>query len=155
MSSLNLTQELGFGLKFESSDSNLICKLAEYLHNEWARNFRLSNPHDTTRIRMSGWFDESGNPIQVDILNDPFDRIGPNYQNENLLAADVAITAYNKFPSDRFLGASFIHEKWLERNGSRASEVQLKPFAELPKEEQDKDYLHYDTVKRYFETGTF
>ncbi|MBU4368657.1 hypothetical protein KJ575_03025 [Patescibacteria group bacterium] len=85
--------------------------------------------------------------MEVDIANTPYEELPSEWQGENKISAEVAVTEVEKaiesgVPLDEsFIEAasSTIHDKWLERNGSWSPPEQNKPYAELSEEEKEKD----------------
>ncbi|MBU3964994.1 hypothetical protein KKG29_02385 [Patescibacteria group bacterium] len=85
--------------------------------------------------------------MEVDIANTPYEGLPSEWQGENKISAEVAVTEVEKaiesgVPLDEsFIEAasSTIHDKWLERNGSWSPPEQNKPYAELSEEEKEKD----------------
>lgn len=83
-----------------------------------------------------------------DIANTPFEKLDPKWQADNGEAAKVAMDEVFKanktgqsLNSVNFIekASAEIHAKWLDRNGWQATDVQKKPYAELPEDEKEKD----------------
>lgn len=112
----------------EAADS-----VASKAHDAWARDFRRANPNVTTRMK------DDGAGGQVDILNTEYKDLPEKWKKENKLGGQAAVEAVEKFGDDMEAAASYVHDKWLERNGSWAAESQKKPYSELSEEEKEKD----------------
>ena len=89
---------------------------------------------------------ENGN-WEIDIANACYSQLSGDWQAENKAAAEVVaeiIESGNNYTREEI--GDIIHNAWLERNSwAKGGELDV-PFAELPKEEQDKDMVQYDTA---------
>ena len=84
---------------------------------------------------------------EIDIANAGYTQLSADWQAENKAAAEVVaqIIESGKNYSREEIG-DIIHNAWLERNSwAKDDPVLGLPFAKLPKEEQDKDLVQYDT----------
>ena len=94
-----------------------------------------SKPCDTIRITPDG--------VEVDIANTSFIDLPFDYQEENLLAAEVVV---NILKDKKCLTAKeieelsdIVHEEWLKRNTwAKGGELDI-PYKELPEVEKAKD----------------
>lgn len=87
------------------------------------------------------------NGYEIDIANACYTQLSADWQNENKNAAEVVsnIVESGNQLSRAEIG-DIIHNAWLERN-SWAKDGELGvPFAELSKEEQDKDMVQFDVA---------
>ena len=122
---------------FKIVENDNVKKLASVLHEKWRENFKKTNPGEK---RIKNNLDGSKGDINV-----PFDRVHPDWQKENLAAAEAALEAVNKFTAynDIEKAANYVHEKWMNRNPKEEwNASQHVPYAELSQEEKDKDILH-------------
>ena len=84
-----------------------------------------------------------------DIANMDYKDLPEKFKFENKVSAEVAVDQIEKrIKSGKAVNAKFIdeasdiiHQEWLKRNGSWASEEQKKPFSQLSKIEADKDRI--------------
>ena len=128
--------------------------LGSDLHEAWRAPRKKED--GTFEPRMKKSKDEAWNASHgtddVDIANCSFAELPANWQYENLEAARVAIElVYDKVmagepiaPEELEEMASTIHEEWLKRNSwvfdpNYGDPKLAVPYAQLSKEEQDKD----------------
>ena len=85
---------------------------------------------------------------EIDIANASYNLLSADWQNENKAAAEVVAGLVNsgkEFSRDEV--GEIVHNAWLERNSwAKGGELGV-PFAQLPKEEQDKDIVQYEIAK--------
>lgn len=138
-------------------------KIASQLHEDWRKtrlredgtyeprwkatksaNFDANLDRDNlpTYIRVN----EDGS-VEIDIANCSYENLSPAWQAENKAAAEVvADILAREAHGERFsldeVGA-IIHDQWLLRNDWAKGGDLDKPFADLPKVEQDKDLDQY------------
>ena len=128
--------------------------LGSDLHEAWRAPRKKEDGTFEPRIKKSkdeAW-NESHGTDEVDIANCSFEQLPSNWQYENLEAARVAIElVYDKTisgeqfsPEEVEQMASVIHDEWLKRNdwvfNPEYGDPKLAvPYAQLSKEEQDKD----------------
>ncbi len=129
------------------------------MYEAWRAPRKLADGSFEPRIKKSK--DENWNAIhgtdQVDIANHSFEELPSNWQYENLEAAKVAINlvfdnviAGDKItPEEAEIMANTIHDEWLKRNewvfDANYGDPKLAvSFAQLSKEEQDKDKAQLD-----------
>jgi hypothetical protein len=117
--------------------------MASSLHQEWRNNYEKSKGVGTPRMKSY-----NGRPEEN--INVPFEELSEDAKKDNMEAAKAAYEAVTQY-SDREKGSSYIHDKWLERNGSWAPDHQKVSYEELNEEEKDKDRLHYDMMKQYLD----
>lgn len=96
---------------------------------------------------LPSYLRKAENGYEIDIANSGYTQLSADWQNENKAAAEVvAKIVESGEPLSRNEIGEIIHDAWLERN-SWAKEGELGvPFAELSKEEQDKDMIQYDVA---------
>lgn len=90
---------------------------------------------DTVRVTADG--------VEVDIANTSFEDLPFDYQEENLLAAEVVV---NLLKGKKKLSAeeieelsSIVHDEWLKRNTWAAGGELDVPYKDLPEDEKAKD----------------
>lgn len=139
---------------------NLSHQIASKLHEDW-RKTRLKEdgtfePRWKT-IKDKGFsdnLDENNLPVnikkvedgkfEIDIANSSYDQLSPDWQAENKAAAEVVaqiIESEKEYTIDEV--GEIIHSAWLERNAWAAEGPLGVSFAELSKEEQNKDLAQY------------
>lgn len=96
---------------------------------------RNAVPCDTVRVTADG--------VEVDIANTSFEDLPFDYQEENLLAAEVVV---NLLQGKKKLSAeeieqlsSIVHDEWLKRNTWAAGGELDVPYKDLPEVEKAKD----------------
>lgn len=121
------------------------------LHEEWRKpRWREESKDYEPKIKKTkdqAWSQAHGGVVEVDIANTSYEGLPSDWQGENKMSAEVAVTEVEKaieagMPLDEsFIEAasSTLHDKWLERNGNRAPSEQKKPYSELSEEEKEKD----------------
>lgn len=128
---------------------NQIADLGSLLHDEWRLTRKLEDGTFDPRVETTkdeDWILAHGTD-QVDIANNFYSDLPIDWQGENKASAEVVVgEVWRAAAEGHQLDESFIeetsliiHDKWLERNGSLASEEQKKPYVELSEEEKEKD----------------
>lgn len=114
-------------------------------HKQWQADFKKANGKDATRMKKTkdeAWIKKHG-AEEVDIANTKYADLPDDWKKENLESAKSAVDGLLKSKGSGAAAAdkaaSYVHDKWLERNGSWAPEHQKLPFNKLTKDEQDKD----------------
>ena len=117
-----------------------VTQFASSAHEEWRKNYDPTG----TKPRIKKNSDGSEGDI-----NQPFNKIHPDWQRENLAAGQAALQAVKQFPNDDEKAAEFIHIQWMKRN-PRAdyNAAQHVPYEQLPEEEKEKDRVHVRTMKQ-------
>lgn len=125
--------------------------LGSQLHEEWRKpRWREESKDYEPRIKKTkdeAWSQAHGGAVEVDIANTPYEGLPSEWQGENKISAEIAVTEVEKaieagMPLDESFvetASSTLHDKWLERNGSWAPPEQNKPYTELSEEEREKD----------------
>ena len=125
--------------------------LGSQLHEEWRKpRWREESKDYEPRIKKTkdqAWSQAHGGAMEVDIANTSYEGLPSEWQGENKISAEIAVTEVEKAvetgtPLDESFveaASSTLHDKWLERNGSWAPPEQNKPYAELSEEEKEKD----------------
>ncbi|WP_395648039.1 hypothetical protein [Terricaulis sp.] len=118
--------------------------VAGRMHEDWRRDLLKTNPEQRgqPRMRMRGG-------VMVDV-NQPWAKLHPKAQADNVRAAGDAYKAVKKFPRDREAAAALVHDFWIKRNKADASQPKelFKPYAKLPEIEKDKDRAHVDAMTK-------
>ena len=127
--------------------------LSNEIHEEWRGHFWREELKDyepvIKKTKDPAWSQAHGGATEVDIANTKYEDLPSEWQGENKISAEIAITTVEKTIKDGMpLNESFIeaassvlHDKWLERNGSLALPEQNKPYIELSEEEKEKDRI--------------
>lgn len=125
----------------------LVTAVASAAHEDWRRQYAAANG-GKPRIKQTKdpSFLNRG-VTEVDIAALSYANLPSDWQTENKAGAEVAVdcvlsaVSEGKPLDDPFVeGASATqHEKWLERNGSWATEEQKKRYADLSDEDKQKD----------------
>ena len=108
---------------------------------EFIKALDLGNLPDTIRITPE-------NDVEIDIANTCYSQLSEDWKSENKQAAEVVteILTSGKTYTREEIG-DIIHTAWLERNPWAKSDPDLGlPFAELPKNEREKDLEQYDVA---------
>ena len=128
--------------------------LGSDLHEAWRAPRKKEDGSYEPRMKKSkdlAWNEKHGTD-DVDIANCSFSELPLNWQFENLEAARVVINlVYDKVMANEQISveelehmAEVIHNEWLKRNSwvydpNYGNPKLAVPYAELEKEEQDKD----------------
>jgi hypothetical protein len=130
--------------------SNLTEELASSLHDKWR----------ATRLLPDGTYEphwkDDGHGDQVDIANTNYFALPSQYQEENRASAYSAVKALKETerlgqvdeqgnPDIDFM-SDIIHNDWLKRNESYATNIQKLPYVQLPEEEKEKDRIFARTA---------
>ena len=117
-----------------------ITQFASAAHEAWRRNFDPTG----TKPRIKKNSDGSEGDI-----NQPFDKIHPDWQRENLAAGKAAADAVAKFSTDMEKAAEYIHIEWMKRNPkAEYNASQHVPYDQLPEDEKEKDRVHVRTMMK-------
>jgi hypothetical protein len=92
---------------------------------------------------------------EVDIANTPYGQLPGDWQLENKLSAEFAVTAVLDGASRGYaLDSAFVEETaaalhawWLERNREYATDEQLLPYLQLSETEKSKDRLFVEAAR--------
>jgi len=125
---------------------NAVTQFASAAHDEWRRNFDPTGTKERIKKNSDG---SEGN------INVPFDQLHPDWQRENLAAANAAARAVNKFPNaatdpvEMEKAAEYIHIEWMKRNPKADYNAsQHVPYNELDEVEKEKDRVHVRTMMK-------
>jgi len=141
----------------------LAYSLGADLHESWRKGYAAKNTQEDGTIKPREkktsdevWIAKHGTNI-IDIANASFAELPKDWQGENLEAARVAVDlVYGQVMAGQEISeeelqrlSAIVHEKWLERN-TWAKDGELGvPYAELPREEQEKDTVQLrDAMKK-------
>jgi len=134
-----------------SLSTDLVFDLASILHEEWRNAYNVDPKTESDRDATTGnkirnkKCSSDGSTCNI---NQPFKKIHPDWQKENLTAARIALMAVQKYSKDE-AAASYIHDKWMLRNPKEDWNAhQHKPYNELPEDEKAKDLLHVSLAKK-------
>ena len=117
---------------------NAVTQFASAAHDEWRRNFDPTGTKERVKKNSDG---SEGN------INVPFEKLHPDWQQENLAAGRAAAEAVTKFPDDMEKAAEYIHIQWMKRNPKDDyTAAQHVPYDELPEDEKEKDRVHVRTM---------
>lgn len=140
--------------KLTAAETAKVEKIGSALHADWQKTQALLD--DGTRkpkmkpTKDGAWVKAHGGATEVDIANTPFADLPEDWQKDNRDAAVVVQRILKarggkvdlSDEKTRLEVGDEIHKAWLERHGTEewVKESGLdKPFAELPRGEQDKD----------------
>ncbi|GLW11705.1 hypothetical protein Misp01_68330 [Microtetraspora sp. NBRC 13810] len=125
-------------------------RVAGRFHDKWRAARRLSDNTYEPRLKTttdSAWI-KKHNTDQVDIANTRYQSLPADWQHENRESARIGIQLVDEarasgvnVRSERFMeeASSVVHDRWLARNGSWASEEQRRPYGLLSEAEKEKD----------------
>ena len=122
--------------------NDLIENLASSLHDKWREARIMKDGSYEPRLKKTNdeeWIEQHGTN-QVDIANTPYKDLPEDWQAENEVSAEIAVTLAQE-GTEVEKAASIIHEKWLERNADWAPAGQKCPYEELSKEDKEKDRM--------------
>jgi hypothetical protein len=135
----------------ESGDQAEVAKVASAFHADWQKTQAPEGAGRKPKFKSTkdeAWIKAHGTD-QVDIANTPYSDLPDDWQKENRDAAEVAQRILKEHggtvdltdEKTRLAVGEQIHQAWLSReNNSYAKGGELdKPFADLPRAEQDKD----------------
>ena len=82
-------------------------------------------------------------------INQPWTSLDPAAKADNMIAAETAYAAVEKYPDNREKASAFVHKQWIKRNRADPNQPQdlFQPYADLPEVEKDKDRAHIDQMK--------
>lgn len=135
--------------------------LASQFHEAWREARKQEDGSFEPRIKETKdqeWAEAHGTN-EVDIANTAFAELPSDWQKENADAAGVVVELIDSYDGEINLSdadtrervGSAIHDAWLERNDwAKGGELDAT-FAELPKEEQDKDIAQMETALELFQ----
>ncbi|ACZ85549.1 hypothetical protein [Streptosporangium roseum] len=125
-------------------------KIASRFHDRWREPRKLSDNTYEPRVKAttdSAWIKKHGTD-QVDIANTRYRSLPADWQHENRESARIGVQLVDEarasgvnVRSERFMeeASSVVHDRWLTRNGSWASEEQRRPYELLSMAEKEKD----------------
>ncbi|SFI39534.1 hypothetical protein SAMN05216275_10325 [Streptosporangium canum] len=125
-------------------------KIASRFHDRWRAPRKLSGNTYEPRVKTttdSAWIKKHSTD-QVDIANTRYRSLPADWQRENRESARIGVQLVDEarasgvnVRSERFMeeASSVVHDKWLARNGSWASEEQRRPYELLSQAEKEKD----------------
>jgi hypothetical protein len=117
-----------------------VTQFASLAHEEWRKNYDPTSTKPRIKKNSDG--------TEGDI-NQPFNKIHPDWQKENLAAGQAALEAVKKFSNDEEKAAEFIHIQWMRRNPKADyNAAQHVPYDQLSEEEKEKDRVHVRTMKK-------
>lgn len=158
--------EMGGGMpeqKTPEKKQQMITELGSLLHDEWRAPRKKEDGSFEPRVKKTKdevWVKDHG-ADEVDIANTSFAELPTDWQEENRVAAEVAMNeVFKTAEGGRALDGAFVeeasavvHEKWIERNGEWAPAEQKKPFKELSEEEKEKDRAQIRKAIEIFESS--
>eukprot|EP00753_Platysulcus_tardus_P001092 PLAT11044.1.p1 GENE.PLAT11044.1~~PLAT11044.1.p1 ORF type:complete len:1083 (-),score=550.00 PLAT11044.1:174-3422(-) len=121
--------------------SSCLLEVSSRLHEAWRESRLQGDGSYEPRIKLVGG-------KEYDLANLKFAELPPAYQEENWESARIACEELLRLAEEGVdlssieavqRGASAVHDAWLVRNYASASDVQRKPFYDLPESEQEKD----------------
>lgn len=132
------------GAKQSAEEVAAVDAVAGDMHDSWRRDFLKANPGERGKPRM-----RMRNGVMVDV-NQPWAKLHPKAQEDNIRAARTAYLAVTKFPKDREAAAAQIHIAWVKRNKDDPNQPKelFAPYARLPEAEKDKDRAHVDAMTK-------
>ena len=134
-----------------TSHEKWVVQVASAGHNLW-RETRWNDQDGCYEPRPkttqdTHWIKAHGGVNTVDIANTPYPDLPSDWQEENKVTADLAVSEVEKALSqgqafDQHLVETIsaaLHDLWVQRNGNWAPEELKRPYDELPEEEKEKD----------------
>jgi hypothetical protein len=84
---------------------------------------------------------------EVDLAHCAYSDLPSDWKTERDAGAQIALDAVQaaqrsgRPPDEAFIEevSNELHDAWLKRNGHRAGEIQLRPYADMPESEKEKD----------------
>jgi len=119
----------------EKQREELMRSLASRLHEEWRAKRKKEDGSFESRLKETKdalWTQSHAGQTEIDIANTAFADLPRDWQEENLLAAKVALEKLEDV-------LNLIHDRWLDRNDENASPEQKTQYSRLPKGEKAKD----------------
>ncbi len=140
--------------------TNLTQDIAFVLHEQWRETRKKEDGSYEPRWKkikganfvasldekdLPSYLRKSVDGYEIDIANAGYTQLSPDWQQENKAAAEVVakIIEAGKELSRNEIG-DIIHNAWLERNPWAKDGELGVPFAQLSKEEQNKDIAQYE-----------
>jgi hypothetical protein len=124
---------------------NPINTFAAQAHEAWRKNYDPTGTKPRIKKNSDG--------TEGDI-NQPFDKIHPDWQRENLAAGQAAYNAVKRFGNDMEAAAAYIHDEWMKRNPkSDWNAAQHVPYDDLSEPEKEKDRVHVRTMMSLMKQG--
>lgn len=128
------------------TDQDIITKFATIAHENWRKGF--DPEYSTTGIPSKPRIKKNSDGTEGDI-NQPFNKIHPDWKAENLAAGEAALNAVKTHPTDDEKAADFVHREWMKRNPKADWNAdQHVPYKELPEVEKQKDRDHVILIKK-------
>ncbi|WP_326819617.1 hypothetical protein [Streptosporangium sp. NBC_01756] len=125
-------------------------KIAGRFHDKWRAPRKLSDNTYDPRVKPTtdaAWIKKHGTD-QVDIANTRYRSLPADWKHENRESARIGVQLIDEARAsgvnvrgERFMekASSVVHDRWLVRNGSWASEEQRLPYELLSHAEKEKD----------------
>ncbi|MFC7585556.1 hypothetical protein ACFQYP_18780 [Nonomuraea antimicrobica] len=125
-------------------------QIASRFHDKWRAPRKLSDNTYESRWKAttdSAWIKKHSTD-QVDIANTRYRSLPADWQHENRESARIGLQLVDEarvngvdVRSERFMeeASSVVHDKWLARNASWATEEQRRPYMLLSEAEKEKD----------------
>ena len=112
-------------------------EFASLAHEKWRKGWiTQNNGNSIPRIKKNSDGTEGD-------INQPFNKIHPDWQKENLAAGQAAYDAVKKHGNDIETASEVVHNEWMKRNPKEEwNAAQHVPYNELPEEEKEKDRDH-------------
>ena len=134
--------------KAEEKRRQEIGEIASLLHENW-RLTRFDERTKQYRPRVKPttdetWIQTHDGKKEIDIANTSFDELPEDWKKENILAAEQALDLVKN-------ALVLIHDRWLERNETDALAEQKLRYANLPKEDKEKDLSVLQKVLETFQ----
>ena len=129
------------------------------------RRIYLDPQSGARRIKITKdekWIEAHGTN-EVDLASLDYQGLPADWQSERKIGAQIALDAVlDAVTKDESLDASFIektaellHDKWLERNSTRATEIEKRQYESLPENEKEKDrFFARAAVETYHAMGS-
>ena len=139
MISKHLSQTIKYILE---SGVDPVNQFASQAHEKWRAGWREQNGgKDVPRIKKNSDGTEGD-------INQPFNKIHPDWKKENLDAGNAALEAVKKHGDDTESAAEHVHNEWMKRNPKAEwNAAQHVPYSKLPEEEKQKDRDHVNIMK--------
>jgi len=133
---------------YEQKRQQMILELARMLHDRWRKRRRTTTGFEP-RIKITtdqDWIKAHNDQTEVDIANTSFDELPVDWQRENIVSAEVALS---KIEDALYL----LHDRWLDRNFESATPEQKIQYSRLPNGEKEEDiqilYAAIDLISRH------
>lgn len=129
-----------------NENADPVHRFASLAHEKWRQNFDPTGTKERIKKNSDG---TEGN------INVPFEKLHPDWQQENLAAGKAALEAVKMFPNslanpeEMEAAAKFIHDKWMKRNPKADyNAAQHVDYEQLPEPEKQKDRDHVVTMMK-------